>query len=65
MESELARIIDGLAIVERHGGRIWAALNERPGAAFSFSVPIVAEDATNPCAMVRVEAARLTERQSK
>ncbi len=53
------------SIVERHGGRIWAALNERPGAAFSFSVPIVAEDATSPCAMVRVEAARLTERQSK
>ncbi len=53
------------SIVERHGGRIWAALNEGPGAAFSFSVPIVAEDPTSPGAMVRVEAARLTERQSK
>ncbi len=53
------------SIVERHGRRIWAALNEGPGAAFSFSVPIVAEDATSPGAMVLVEAARLTERQSK
>jgi PAS domain S-box-containing protein len=61
------------SIVERHGRGIWAALNEGiwaalnegPGAAFSFSVPIVAEDATSPGAMVLVEAARLTERQSK
>lgn len=34
------------SIIERHGGRMWAALNEGPGAAFSFSVPIVAKDAT-------------------
>ncbi len=35
------------SIIERHGGRIWAAHNEGPGAAFSFSVPIVAEDAAS------------------
>jgi C4-dicarboxylate-specific signal transduction histidine kinase len=27
------------SIVERHGGRLWATLNDGPGAAFSFSIP--------------------------
>jgi signal transduction histidine kinase len=27
------------AIIEGHGGRIWAAVNDGPGAIFSFSIP--------------------------
>jgi signal transduction histidine kinase len=27
------------SIIERHHGRLWATLNEGPGAAFSFSIP--------------------------
>jgi C4-dicarboxylate-specific signal transduction histidine kinase len=27
------------SIIESHGGRMWAALNEGPGATFSFSIP--------------------------
>ena len=29
------------SIVERHEGRLWAELNDGPGATFSFSVPVV------------------------
>jgi C4-dicarboxylate-specific signal transduction histidine kinase len=29
------------AIIERHHGRLWAALNDGPGATFSFSVPVM------------------------
>jgi signal transduction histidine kinase len=28
------------AIIERHGGRLWASRNDGPGAAFSFSIPV-------------------------
>jgi PAS domain S-box-containing protein len=31
------------SIVESHQGRLWAALNEGPGATFSFSIPCVAD----------------------
>ena len=27
------------SIIERHHGRLWATLNDGPGAAFSFSIP--------------------------
>jgi signal transduction histidine kinase len=27
------------SIIERHHGRLWAVLNEGPGATFSFSMP--------------------------
>jgi signal transduction histidine kinase len=27
------------SIIERHHGRIWAAMNDGPGATFSFSIP--------------------------
>ncbi len=33
------------SIIERHGGRIWAAVNDGPGASFSFSIPISGENA--------------------
>jgi signal transduction histidine kinase len=27
------------SIIEQHGGRLWATLNDGPGATFSFSIP--------------------------
>ena len=32
------------SIIERHHGRLWATLNDGPGAAFSFSIPRAPED---------------------
>ncbi len=34
------------SIIESHHGRLWAALNKGPGAAFSFSIPCVTAGAT-------------------
>ena len=31
------------SIIERHHGRLWATLNDGPGAAFSFSIPRTSE----------------------
>jgi signal transduction histidine kinase len=31
------------SIIENHHGRLWATLNEGPGATFSFSIPRVPE----------------------
>lgn len=34
------------SIIERHRGRLWATLNDGPGATFSFSIPLEPENAT-------------------
>jgi PAS domain S-box-containing protein len=36
------------SIVERHDGRLWAELNDGPGANFSFSIPSRPESVTTP-----------------
>jgi PAS domain S-box-containing protein len=36
------------SIVDRHHGRLWATLNDGPGAAFSFSIPRTAEGLARP-----------------
>src|SRR6202041_2637892 len=41
------------SIVERHGGRMWAASNEGPGVSFSFSVPLLPEQETDAETTVR------------
>jgi PAS domain S-box-containing protein len=35
------------SIIESHQGRLWAALNDGPGAAFSFSIPCASKGATD------------------
>jgi PAS domain S-box-containing protein len=40
------------SIIERHHGRLWAALNDGPGAAFSFSIP------RTPQALARADGIR-------
>ena len=37
------------SIIENHQGRLWAVLNEGPGATFSFSVPSRTQERTSPC----------------
>ena len=39
------------SIIESFGGRLWAALNEGPGATFSFTLPRISPEA-------RIEAGR-------
>jgi PAS domain S-box-containing protein len=38
------------SIIESHHGRLWATLNNGPGATFSFSIPCESEAATGPAA---------------
>ncbi len=38
------------SIIERHQGRLWASLNDGPGATFSFSIPCGPGRATEPTA---------------
>jgi PAS domain S-box-containing protein len=38
------------SIIESHHGRLWASLNDGPGAAFSFSIPRAPRDKMNPSA---------------
>ena len=53
------------SIVERHGGRMWAASNEGPGVSFSFSVPLLPEQETDAETAVGAGVSRSMERQSK
>jgi signal transduction histidine kinase len=34
------------SIIESHQGRLWAVLNDGPGATFSFTIPCASEGAT-------------------
>jgi PAS domain S-box-containing protein len=45
------------SIIESHGGRLWAALNEGPGATFSFSIPVVPENLIRADSRHEVESA--------
>jgi signal transduction histidine kinase len=35
------------SIIARHRGRLWAALNDGPGATFAFSIPCRSADVTS------------------
>jgi PAS domain S-box-containing protein len=53
------------SIIERHGGRMWASLNEGGGAAFSFSIPNVAEEATRAGEPAGIKTTQSTESKPK
>ena len=38
------------SIIENHGGRLWAMVNDGPGVTFAFSIPVAADDALQPSA---------------
>jgi PAS domain S-box-containing protein len=42
------------SIIERHHGRLWATLNDGPGAAFSFSIPRAPEVWRSPTASAKL-----------
>ncbi len=44
------------SIIESHGGRLWAAQNDGPGAAFAFSIPCAGEGVTGVRTRPGVEA---------
>jgi PAS domain S-box-containing protein len=48
------------SIIESHHGRLWAALNDGPGAAFSFSIPREPNDATG-CEGNRIRTPDITD----
>jgi signal transduction histidine kinase len=41
------------SIIERHHGRLWAVLNDGPGATFCFSVPTTPSNVTDAAAAMR------------
>jgi signal transduction histidine kinase len=53
------------SIIERHGGRMWASLNEGAGTTFSFSVPIVVKDGTAASEPGGMTTAKSTESKSR
>ena len=48
------------SIIERHHGRLWATLNDGPGAAFSFSIPRVPTELTCADGIRNIEAPAVT-----
>jgi signal transduction histidine kinase len=52
------------SIIESHKGRLWATLNDGPGATFSFSIPCGCQDATAGVACSSHSATRLCLRRS-
>ncbi|MGA3091010.1 MAG: PAS domain S-box protein [Terriglobales bacterium] len=49
------------SIIEHHNGRLWATLNEGPGATFSFSVPRAHEDPARADGIDNIQAPAVTD----
>jgi signal transduction histidine kinase len=48
------------SIIERHHGRLWATLNDGPGAAFSFSIPRTPEGLVRADGIRNIQAPAVT-----
>jgi PAS domain S-box-containing protein len=48
------------SIIERHNGRLWATLNEGPGATFSFSIPRASEGLARGDSVGNIQAPGVT-----
>jgi PAS domain S-box-containing protein len=52
------------SIIESHHGRLWAAPNDGPGTAFSFSIPRAPEGATGAGNLDAIQASAMTDTQN-